>query len=73
MAETKRNSTAGKVATPKVAPQTAMQELDTTLAKSLGARYVHFLLIYWLARLGIGWIACDLAEQVELQSKDYNY
>ncbi|KAI9662515.1 MAG: hypothetical protein M1821_008682 [Bathelium mastoideum] len=38
MAENKRGSTAGKVATPKIAPQLAMQELDAALAKAIGAR-----------------------------------
>ncbi|KAL9079517.1 MAG: hypothetical protein Q9157_001629 [Trypethelium eluteriae] len=38
MAENKRNSAAGRVATPKIAPQVGMQELDAALAKAVGAR-----------------------------------
>ncbi|KAI9708386.1 MAG: hypothetical protein M1820_004090 [Bogoriella megaspora] len=38
MAENKRSSTAGKVATPKIAPHQGMQELDSALAKAIGAR-----------------------------------
>ena len=50
MAESKRQSIAGKIATPRVGPTKDVIDGDSILYKAVGARYV-FLLFCWLSAL----------------------
>lgn len=47
MAENKRQSVAGKVATPKTGPAKEGIDGDSILYKAVGARYVTYLSLSW--------------------------